>query len=261
MTAPAQTVACAALVEKADPDRFAATMAAPPPAREWLWPLYALNIEVARAAYASDEPLVAEMRLQWWADELGRLAAGQAGRGEVSAALEGILHARPDIAAPLATLVEARRWDCWREPFADRAALDRYLDDTAGGLAWAAALALGAPATAEPSVRDFAWGAGLANWFDAVPALKGRGRAPLPDESPDALRAFAADGLSRIARARAARQTVPTPARAALWPGWSARTRLRAAQSNPARVLAGTLPDPRLSRAPALLLRSLTGCW
>ena len=30
--------ACAALVEKSDPDRFAATMAAPPGARVRLWP-------------------------------------------------------------------------------------------------------------------------------------------------------------------------------------------------------------------------------
>ena len=46
MTGAPALAACAALVERADPDRFAATMAAPVAARARLWPLYALNIEV-----------------------------------------------------------------------------------------------------------------------------------------------------------------------------------------------------------------------
>ncbi len=37
--------ACAALVERGDPDRHAAAMAAPPAARARLWPLYAFNLE------------------------------------------------------------------------------------------------------------------------------------------------------------------------------------------------------------------------
>ena len=41
--------ACARLVERGDPDRFRVAMAAPPSAREALFPLYAFNLEVARA--------------------------------------------------------------------------------------------------------------------------------------------------------------------------------------------------------------------
>ena len=40
--------ACAELVRQGDPDRFLATMAAPPEARAKLFPLYAFNLEVAR---------------------------------------------------------------------------------------------------------------------------------------------------------------------------------------------------------------------
>ncbi len=50
---------CAERVEKGDPDRFAATMAAPPAARARLWPLYAVNLEIARAPWASSEPATA----------------------------------------------------------------------------------------------------------------------------------------------------------------------------------------------------------
>jgi phytoene/squalene synthetase len=253
--------ACAALVEGADPDRFAATMAAPVAARSRLWPLYAVNVEVARAAYASDEPLVAEMRLQWWADQIGRLMEGAEGQGEVAHALGIVLRTVPDVATPFLALIEARRWDCWREPFASDEALAAYLDATAGGLAWAAALALGAPTLSESAVRAFAFGMGLANWFDAVPALLARGRSPLPDRSGAAIRALAERGLARIRSARDRRADVPRVAVPALWPGWSAERRLRAAARAPSLVLEGCLPEARALRAPALMFRALTGRW
>jgi phytoene/squalene synthetase len=55
-------------LRRADPDRFAAAMAAPPAARAGLLALYSVNIDMARAPWASAEPLVAEMRVQWWGD-------------------------------------------------------------------------------------------------------------------------------------------------------------------------------------------------
>ena len=68
--------ACAALVERGDPQRFRAAMAAPPEARRVLFPLYAFNVEVARAPWVTQEPMIAEMRLQWWRDALEEIAMG-----------------------------------------------------------------------------------------------------------------------------------------------------------------------------------------
>ena len=68
--------ACARIVEKGDPARFKAVMAAPPKARDALFPLYAFNVEVARAPWVSAEPGIAEIRLHWWIDALGEIAAG-----------------------------------------------------------------------------------------------------------------------------------------------------------------------------------------
>ena len=56
--------ACAELVERGDPDRFLATMAAPVALRATLFPLYAFNVEIARAPWVTQEPMIAEMRLQ-----------------------------------------------------------------------------------------------------------------------------------------------------------------------------------------------------
>ncbi len=82
--------ACAALVERGDPDRFMAVMAAPVPARARLFPLYAFNLEVARAPWVTQEPMIAEMRLQWWRDTVEALACGGPVRAhEVVAPLRG----------------------------------------------------------------------------------------------------------------------------------------------------------------------------
>ncbi|WP_284266838.1 squalene/phytoene synthase family protein, partial [Roseicyclus amphidinii] len=122
--------ACADLVARGDPDRFRATMAAPVAARRVLFPLYAFNIEVSRAPWVTDEPLIAEMRLQFWRDVVEELAAGKPPRAhEVALPLADAIPA--DVAGALDPLVTARQWDIYREPFEDRAAFDAYIADTA----------------------------------------------------------------------------------------------------------------------------------
>ncbi|WP_343078768.1 phytoene/squalene synthase family protein [Ostreiculturibacter nitratireducens] len=251
--------ACAALVERADPDRFLATMAAPPEARARLWPLYAFNIEISRAPWTSTEPMIGEMRLQWWADTV-------AGIGE------GAKHPAHDVAGPLAELVsgtgipaslletmtEARRSDLETEPFTDLAAFSDYLDRTSGNLMWAAALALDAPPEAEAAVRDFAWAAGLAAYLRAVPELAARGRRPLPDAD---LAELARSGLTRIAAARASGRLVPATAVPALLPGWQARWVLSRVAAEASRVEEGRLSRSEFGRRASLLLRAVTGRW
>jgi phytoene/squalene synthetase len=253
---------CAELVERGDPDRFAATLAAPVAVRPQLWPLYALNLELARAPWASAEPLLAEMRLQWWIDALADLAAGKAASGQEVLAEVAVLLARtPALAPVLLALAQARRRDCWREAFADTGALAAYIDATSGNLMWAAALALGAPAVAQPVVRDFALGAGLANWLRAVPALRARGQTPLPDDSPAAIATLAGEGLARLAQARAAGRLLPAACAPALFPGWLAAGVLRRAAARPARVAAGQLGPSEFARRAGLLVPAFLGRW
>ncbi|MCA0272499.1 MAG: squalene/phytoene synthase family protein [Proteobacteria bacterium] len=252
--------ACAELVEKGDPDRFAATMAAPPAVRAKLWPLYAANLEIARAPWASSEPMVAEMRLQWWIDTLGELAEGRQRSGHaVTEALAPMLSADPDLARLLQSHAEARRWDCWREPFETQAAFDAYLDATAGNLMWAAARALGAPASAEPATRDFAWGAGLSQWLRAAPELEARGRFPFVDGRPEILAALATEGRARIARARAAAGSIPRKARPALWTAPEADAILRQAETDPTRIAGGTLGTSPFLKSAALAWNAVAG--
>lgn len=246
-------------VEAGDPVRFLATMAAAPAARAQLWPIYALNLELARAPWASAEPMVAEMRLQWWVDALEALAEGQRVAG-IAPELADLAECGLDCRL-LAAAAEARRWDCWSEPFEDQAAFDAHLDATSGHLMWAAAKLLGAPESSEPVVRDLAWGAGLAGWLTAVPVLEARGRYPLVDGRPAAVAELAQRGLARVTAARAARHLVPKAAAPALFAGWQARGLLTQAARFPALVAEGGLQLSEFSRRVTLLQLAFFARW
>ena len=243
--------ACAALVERADADRFAAAMACDMPARRVLMPIYAANAEIARAPYAATEPLIAEMRLQWWRDVMEEIARGGPVRAhEVTTPLSEVL--TPPAAGAMRDIADARSWDVDPRPFADEDAVAEHVGRLAGNLSWASALSLGAPVGEEGSVREIGTGGGIAAWLCAVPAYRARGVEPLHDASGDAIRSLAQRGLGLLRRpSRAA-------APAVLWT-WQAKTVLKQAHADPRRVEDGTLGTSEFRRRGALLLRSIRG--
>lgn len=249
--------ACAALVERADPLRFRSAMLAPLEARKILFPLYAFNLEVARAPWVTSEPMIAEMRLQWWRDVCEEIEQGKpVRRHEVATPLAAAI--TPEDAGLLDTLVAARRWDIYRDPFEDAADFARYIDQTAGNLMWVAARRLG-PAD-ETTVRDAAYAAGIAAWLIAIPTLEEQGRVPLLDGTPKAVATLAENALARLTQARKNRAKISKPARIALLPATLTACVLRAAASAPSRVAEGTLPDP-IPPSVKTMLRLLTGRW
>ncbi len=255
------TTACAALVERGDPDRFAATMAAPPKARESLFPLYAFNIEVARAPWVTQEPLIAEMRLQWWRDVVASPASGAALAHEVAGPLHHVIHAKNLPIPTLDKLIAARRWDIGQNPFQTTEDLSDYLEDTGAALMWLAAKSLNAPDRAEQTARNAGWATALATYLRAVPDLIARGRTPLPDLGAQAITALAQTGLSRLTAAKEARATLPRYAAAALFPAWQTRALLTRAAQDPAAVTEGMLQQSEFARRGGLALRALTARW
>ena len=244
--------ACAALVEKGDPDRFLATMAAPPAARTRLFVLYAFNLEIARAPWVTEQPLIAEMRLQFWRDVI----EGPSPRAhEIAGPLHGVIRETGLDISVLQRMIDARAWDVSRGPHGSAGALGVYIEDTAAGLMWAAGQALGASAKAEPALRALGWASGLANYLRAVPALKAKSRQPLPDESFAAIRALAETGLDRMQVARADRAALGPAALS----GWLAAPILSQAAKDPGRVLDGTLGTSEFTRRSRLLWAATTG--
>ncbi|MFW8636397.1 phytoene/squalene synthase family protein [Cribrihabitans pelagius] len=250
--------ACAELVQKSDPDRFLATMAAPAEARPLLFALYAFNIELARAPWASQEAMIAEMRVQWWRDAGAEIAAGKPVRRHyVATPLARTL--KPEFARLIEGMAEARRWDIYRDAFEDAGAFDAYIDATAGSLMWMAAGSLGE--ADESVVRDFAYGAGIANWLRAVPELERNNRIPLVEGTPEAVQALARRGLERLEAARAAGSKVSREAGVALLAGWQAGSILRQAVRQPERVVQGALGLSEFRKRGSLMWRAALGRW
>ncbi len=248
--------ACAEIVRKGDPDRFIATMAAPPEARARLFPLYAFNLEIARAPWVASDPVVAKIRLQFWRDALAEIDAGQPARAhEVVKPLAEVMHAAGLPGGMLDGIVVARWADTDREPIASADVLDAYLAETAGTLMWASAQALGAQYIREPSVRSVGKAAGLASMLVAAPELERRGWRVLPEAGlPELITAARAD----IAEARKINFKLSIPA---LRAAWRADGILARAIADPAAIADGRLEESEFARRASLSWKSLTGRW
>ncbi|MEP4038711.1 squalene/phytoene synthase family protein [Pseudophaeobacter sp.] len=249
---------CAELVQQGDPDRFMAVMAAPAEARPLLFALYAFNIELAKAPWASQESMIAEMRVQWWRDIGAEITQGGPVRRHFVATPLGRL-LRAELAGHIEPMAEARRWDIYKDPFEDEAAFDHYIDATSGGLMWMAAASLGQ--AEEEVVRRFAYGVGIANWFKAIPELVGHQRIPLLDGTPEGLRQLARRGLDHIVQAEKQRASISKEAGVALLSGWQARAILSQALQQPERIAEGRLGRSEFRRRTGLIWRAARGHW
>lgn len=248
--------ACARIVEKGDPRRFKAVMAAPPQSRPGLFALYALNVEVSRAPWVTAEPGIAEIRLQWWIEALGEIASGgMVRRHEVVVPLA--LSISPTQAQSLVPLVEARSRDIYGDPFENADALLSYIDETSGRLLEAAAGMLGAGA--QDAAKAAGRAQGIANWLLAVPALKSAGKSPLPDDSALGIQQLADLGLLALSKARNASR--PKPTRPAFLVMAGVQRVLSQAKRHPERVMSGQLEPSPFSASLALTRAAVFGSW
>jgi phytoene/squalene synthetase len=251
-------IACAGLVKAGDPDRFSCVMTALVDVRGPLFTLYALNLEAAKAPWVTEEAMIAEMRLQWWRDVVEEIAAGKPARAhEVAGPLAEVM-AKHDLVKLLDAMIGARRWDIYKEPFEDADHLNEYLDQTSGHLMWAAALISGADKQLETAVRDVAYGLGVANWLQAVPAYVDKGRVPLLDGRDEGVRDLAQAGLDRLNKAKATNFGAALPA---VRTAWQAKAILRQVVSDPARVAEGSLGQSEFAKRGSLVLKAFTKRW
>jgi phytoene synthase len=258
----------AQLVRRHDRDRFQTALFAPAERREALFALYAFNYEIARVREAVSEPMLGQIRLQWWRDAIAAAYAGEPPRRhEVVLPLTEAIRERGLDRASLDRLVDARERDLNPEPPPSLAALEHY---TEGSSAELVLLALETLGTREPEARAAARSVGigyaLAGLLRAMPFHARVGRNYIPAEiaaatgldpadyaagrGTPALRAavakIAAAAERNLAAARQQKGAVPRGAIAAVLPAVIAERylkRLRRAGHDPfAPQLA--LPDP-----------------
>jgi len=170
--------AIAVLVRRHDPDRFLTALFAPPVRRDPLLTLYAFNHELARAREVASEPPLALIRLQWWRE----VVEGETKRHEVASPLSQAIAAGALDPAHLLPIIEARESEAYAD-FETLADWRAWLLAGAGGLAVAAAAALGAP---DPeAMRPFGAAYGVAGLSRATGVLAARGICLLPRDLLD----------------------------------------------------------------------------
>ncbi|MGO9941910.1 MAG: phytoene/squalene synthase family protein [Rhodoblastus sp.] len=138
---------CGVALRDSDRDRWLACLFAPDAERPHLFALYAFNAEVSRIREHVSQPILGEMRLQWWIEALNGSPGGE---------VRGDLHAHPVADALLATiatlslprktlvdLLEARRFDLYDDPAPDLHFLEAYCGETCSSLFRLASLILG----------------------------------------------------------------------------------------------------------------------
>ncbi len=148
--------ACEALVRRHDPDRFFAALFAPEGKRPFLFALYALYYELAHAAAAAREPMLADIRLAWWRETVEGARAGHPRDHDVARALAETFRAADLPAELFERMIAARSFDAGAEPFADLKALEDHADATSGILMRLAARVL------DTEADDLARQAGIA---------------------------------------------------------------------------------------------------
>jgi phytoene synthase len=136
---------CGLALRDADRDRWLSCLFAPDAARPHLLALYAFNAEVAHVRDHVSQPMLGEMRLQWWADTLG----GQNGDAPgvqshpVADALLATIRKFDLPKQAFADLLEARRFDMYDDPAPDMGFLEAYCGETCSSLFQLAGLILG----------------------------------------------------------------------------------------------------------------------
>jgi len=179
----AETIA--ELVRRADPDRYLAALFAPAEKRPLLHALYAFNIETARVADTVREPMMGEIRLEWWRETLAGAKEGRPRPHDVARALAELFAAVDLPVGPFDAMVAARAFDSASEVFADRAAVEAYCDATSGNLMRLAARILRQENDA--LAREAGTAYALAGILRAIPHNAARHKSFLPQSLMDAV--------------------------------------------------------------------------
>lgn len=234
---------CGQEVRKHDNDRFLVGLFVPAERREAVFALCAFNIEVAKTREVVTEPMIGQMRLQWWRDAVEAVyEGGTAPNHAVARPLADAVAAHGLDRAQLDRLIDAREADLDDEPPADLPALEAYAEATAAPLLLLTLETLGVrDAAAMEAGRHVGTAYALAGLLRAVPFHAARGRVMLPADR------LAAHG----GRAREILDGKPGPAVRATVREVAAAARRHLEQ---ARALRGSVPKAGL---PALLPATL----
>lgn len=239
--------ACAEIVAKSDPDRFAAALMAPLQPRADLLVLYAFNSEVARAPWVTEEPMLAEMRLQWWRDAVEEIYTGTPVRKhEVTTPLAEMLCRRDLPRKMIDALIDARRWEFARDGLGDIETIKTLLENSSATLMELATIiaadAILIPPQGRAAAREIGLAEGAAAILQAYPSLRARGDIPaVAHATPKLMRSLGEMGRLSLIHARKHQTTLARPTYPAIFAAVRAEPILIRADTQPEKAFEAPL--------------------
>jgi len=247
---PRRLSAVAALVRRHDRDRFQTALFAPAGRREALFALYAFNYEIARVRETVSEPVLGQIRLQWWRESIAAAFEDGPVRGHIVVEpLTAAIRTHGLTRAHFDRLIDAREGDLDEAPLVSLADLESYAEATSARLVYLALESLG---VRDPAAERAAFHIGiayaLAGLLRAIPYRARIGRPLVPAE-------IAVTASRHLASARAQRRAITRSALPALLPAILAERWLTRLQRvgfdpfDPALAVRDTMQSWRLALA------------
>ncbi len=171
------------MVRRYDRDRFQTALFAPAAHRGALLALYAFNYEIARVREAVTEPVIGQIRLQWWRENIAAAYRDGAARHHpIAETLTAAIRERGLTRGHFERLIDAREAaDFADEPPASLAALEDYAEATSSTLIALALEVLGVrDAAAAEAGRHIGIAYAFGGLLRALPHLCAVGRSVIP---------------------------------------------------------------------------------
>jgi phytoene synthase len=228
-------------VRRHDHDRYLMALLAPSETQKDLFALLAFNLEVAKTAEVVSEPMLGQIRLQWWREAIEEaFFAGSPRRHAVLDTLTPAISRHDLTKEHFHSLIDAHEEDLDETPPENLADLERYAERSSSALIWLMLEMLDCRGDASREAGrhlGIAWG--LVGLMRALPFHIGKRRPSLPldvmeeaglrlsdfrdrgqsDSLPQAVRLVAERADAHLAQARAFKEDVPTAALPAFMAG------------------------------------------
>ena len=163
-----------------EPDRTLAALLAPAYQLDLL-ALAAFAAEISRIPATVSDPLIGEIRLQWWRDAIEAGARGEATGHPIADAIGSTLRARGLSPGRFLAIIDARAFDLSGALHADEDALVAYFAATEGSLFALGQAVLGGHLLPEHLIGKAGLAFGLARALGRLPALLHNGGFPVPE--------------------------------------------------------------------------------
>jgi 15-cis-phytoene synthase len=247
---------------RGEPDRYLAALLAPRNVRGDLAALAAVAAELSRVVQIVSEPMMGEIRLQWWRDAVETVARGERAAHPLADALGDAIRRHHLPVALVHRLIDASSMELGTEPAAGEQPLDAYLEAAEATQFRLALLVFGQSGTSE---QDAVIGAAARAYGiarrpgrlllamqapEALVAGPQAGRADGDAAARDALAALRQEARSALATTRAKMHMLEPASLPALLPLVMVEPYLRAQErvADPLRHVAEVAPLTRVWR-------------